>query len=126
MTYIPMKLYLYLFLTSTFALQDAFIRNLNKPPCIHCKHYLPEPSQAFDASTAKCRMFGGKDTHTGRVLYDHAVLVRGDEIRCSVEGKYFEGERHLCLKRAGHMVQRTGPVVGLFILLTMLNIFKYM
>ena len=123
MTYIPMKFHLYLFLTSTFALRDAFIRNLDKPPCIHCKHYLPDPSDSFDASTAKCRMFGGKDTHTGMVLYEHAVLVRGDEIRCSVKGKYFEGEKHLCLKRVGHMVQRTGPV-GLFIVL--LNIFKYM
>lgn len=122
-----MKFHLYLFLcTSTFALQDAFIRNLDKPPCIHCKHYLPEPSQAFDASTAKCRMFGGKDSHTGVILYEHAVLVRGDEIRCSVEGKYFEGEKHLCLKRAGHMVQRTGPVVGFSLFIVLLNIFKYM
>lgn len=71
-------------------------------------------------------MFGGKDTHTGMVLYEHAVLVRGDEIRCSVKGKYFEGEKHLCLKQAGHMVQRTGPVVGFSLFIVLLNIFKYM
>jgi hypothetical protein len=122
-----MKIYIYLFLcTITVALQDAFIRNLDKPPCIHCKHYLPEPSQAFDASTAKCRMFGGKDTHTGTVLYEHAVLVRQDDVRCSVEGKYFEGEKHLGLKRAGHMVHRTGPVFGFVLFIILLNILKYM
>jgi len=120
-----MKIHLFLWFTTTFALQDAFIRNLDKPPCIHCKHYLPEPSQAFDASTAKCRMFGGKDTHTGIVLYEHAVLVRQDDVRCSVQGKYFQGERHLGLKKARHLIQRTGPVVG-FVLFILLNLFKYM
>ncbi len=108
--------FLYLLITSSFAL-DGFIRNVDKPSCIHCKHYLPDPSGRFISSNAKCKMFGGKDTHTGRVLHDYAVSVRQDEVRCSVQGKYFEGERHLCLKQAGHMVQRTGPVVALFVFL---------
>jgi hypothetical protein len=68
-------------------------------------------------------MFGGKDIHTGKVLYDDAVSVRRDDVRCSDEGKYFEGEKHLCLKKAEHMIQRNAPVIGLFILL---NLFKYM
>ena len=110
-----MKLF-YLFLcnvlTTTFAIQNTFIRNIDKPPCIHCKHYLPDPTDRFDSSTAKCTMFGGKDTHTGMVLYEDAVSVRRDDIRCSEEGKYFEVERYFCLKQAEHMVQRTGPLVG--------------
>jgi hypothetical protein len=65
-------------------------------------------------------MFGGKDTHTGTVLYEYAVSARRDEIRCSVEGKYFEGERHLYLKQAEHTVRRAVPL-GLLILLNMLK-----
>ena len=117
---------MFLWFTSTFALQDAFIRNIDKPPCIHCKHYLPDPSQAFDASSAKCNMFGGKDTHTGTVLYEDAVSVRRDEIRCSDAGKYFEPERNLCLKKAEHMFRRTGPVIGCSLFVFLLNVFKYM
>ena len=117
---------MFLWFTSTFALQDAFIRNIDKPPCIHCKHYLPDPSQAFDASSAKCNMFGGKDTHTGTVLYEDAVSVRRDEIRCSDAGKYFEPERNLCLKKAEHMFRRTGPVVGFPLFIILLNMLKYM
>ncbi len=120
-----MKIYLFVWFTSTFALQDAFIRNLDKPPCIKCKHYLPDPNDRFESSGAKCKMFGGKDIHTGTVLYDEAVSVRRDDVRCSDQGKYFEGERHLYLKQLEHMIQRTGPVFG-FVLFILLNLFKYM
>ena len=103
---------IYLFFTTTFAIHDSFIRNVDKPPCIKCKHYLPDPSDRFDSSTAKCKLFGGKDTHTGIVLYEDARSVRRDEVRCSDAGTYFEEERNLCLKEATHMICRTGPTVG--------------
>jgi hypothetical protein len=108
---------LYLLITSSFAL-EGFIRNLDKPPCIHCKHYLPDPSGMFVSSNAKCKMFGGKDTHTGIILYQEAVSVRDDVGRCSVAGTYFEAERNLFLKRAEHLTRRVAP---LFILLCFLN-----
>jgi len=112
-----MKFYLCLLFTTTFAL-EGFIRNLDKPSCIHCKHYLPDPSERFVSSNAKCKMFGGKDTHTGVILYQDAVSVRRDDSRCSVAGTYFEAERNLGLKRAEHLARRVGP---LFILLCFLN-----
>ncbi len=118
-----MKIHLFLWFTSSFALQpQPFIRNIDKPPCILCKHYLPDTNDSFDASSAKCKMFGGKDTHTGTVLYEYAVSARRDEIRCSVEGKYFEGERHLYLKQAEHTVRRAGPLVGL----SLFSVFVYL
>jgi hypothetical protein len=101
---------IYLFLTTAFAIQDTFIRNVDKPPCIKCKHYLPDPTDRFVSSTAKCKMFGGKDTHTGIVLYEDARSVRRDEVRCSDAGTYFEEERNLCIKRAEHLIRRDGPV----------------
>ena len=104
---------IYLFFTSTFAL-EGFIRNLDKPACIQCKHYLPDPSDLFVSSNAKCKMFGGKDTHTGTILYQDAVSVRRDDSRCSTAGTYFEAERNLCLKRADHLTRRTVPFFILF------------
>ncbi len=101
---------IYLFLSTAFAIQDTFIRNIDKPSCIKCKHYLPDPTDRFVSSTAKCKMFGGKDTHTGTILYEDAVSVRRDEVRCSTAGKYFEEEKHLCLKEAEHLIRRDGPV----------------
>jgi hypothetical protein len=65
-------------------------------------------------------MFGGKDTHTGIILYQDAVSVRDDAGRCSVAGTYFEAETNLFLKRAEHLARRVGP---LFILLCFLNSF---
>jgi hypothetical protein len=55
-------------------------------------------------------MFGGKDTHTGIVLYEDVRSVRRDEVRCSDAGKYFEEEKHMCLKEAEHLIRRDGPV----------------
>lgn len=104
---------IYLFFTSTFAL-EGFIRNLDKPACIQCKHYLPDPSDRFVSSNAKCKMFGGKDTHTGTILYQDAISVRRDDSRCSTAGTYFEAERNLCLKRADHLTRRTVPFFILF------------
>jgi hypothetical protein len=95
----------------TFAIHDTFIRNVDKPPCIKCKHYLPDPNDRFVSSTAKCNMFGGKDTHTGIVLYEEARSVRRDEVRCSDAGTYFEEERNLFIKQTGHMIRQTGPTV---------------
>jgi hypothetical protein len=101
---------------SVFSIPEYYIRNANKPPCIKCKHYVPDPNNAFASSTAKCNMFGGKDTHTGTIIYDDAVSVRRDDVRCSDEGKYFQSERNMIVKRAEHMIQRTGPTVVLLFL----------
>ena len=100
---------------SVLSIPESYIRNVHKPSCIKCKHYVPDPTHSFDSSTAKCNMFGGKDTHTGIILYDEAVSVRRDDVRCSDAGKYFQSERNMFVKRAEHMIQRTGPIVLFFL-----------
>ena len=81
-----------------FLYSDSFIRNLDKPPCVQCQYYLPE-GNSFTSSDSKCTKFGGKDLHTGIILYDYATSVRSDESKCSAAGTYFKGERNLFLKK---------------------------
>jgi len=94
---------LYLLLTDLHG-QSSFIRHLDKPSCIHCIHYIPDLKESF--YSGKCGMYGGKDLHTGIVLYDDAHSVRQDETKCTVAGKYFIGEKHLLSKKIGFMVQQ--------------------
>jgi len=82
--------------------RKGFIRHLDKPPCIHCKHYIPDLN---DFSSGTCGMFGGKDLLTGRILYDDATSVRQDESKCTVHGRYFVGEK-LHLKKMGYHIQK--------------------
>lgn len=83
---------------------DSFIRHLDKPSCIHCKHYVPDLKETF--SSGKCNRFGGKDLHTGDIIYDDANNVRQDESKCTVAGKYFVGEKKLLQKKAVYLVQQ--------------------
>jgi len=76
----------------------SYIRNIDKPSCMQCQYYLPEGA-SFASSDSKCMKFGGKDLHTGIVLYDYATSVRTDESKCSVAGTYFTGEKYLFLKK---------------------------
>jgi len=86
---------------------DSFIRNIDKPPCVQCQYYLPEGS--FTSSYSKCMKFGGKDLHTGLILYDYATSVRSDESKCSTAGTYFKGERNLCLKKIMYWLRQWLP-----------------
>ena len=86
----------------------SFIRNLDKPPCIQCQYYLPE-GDSFSSSNSKCTKFGGKDLHTGVVLYDYATSVRSDESKCSTAGTYFKGENYLFLKKIMYWLRQWVP-----------------
>ena len=93
---------------------EPWIRNLDKPPCIHCEHYIPDPKESFSSSSGKCKMFGGKDLHTGKVIYDYANSVRQDESKCSVVGKYFVGEKQILRKKIVFLMQQNSVLLGLF------------
>ncbi len=58
-------------------------------------------------------MFGGKDIHTGEIIYDDANSVRQDESKCTVSGKYFVGEK-LLHKKALYIFQKNLPYVTFF------------
>jgi hypothetical protein len=85
-------------------LQGSFIRHVDKPSCIHCIHYIPDLKETF--TSGNCAMYGGKDLHTGIILYDDAHSVRQDESKCSVAGKYFVGEKNLLSKKINYHVQQ--------------------
>ena len=85
------------------------IRHLDKPSCMQCKHYLPELQDTFSSSSAKCTQFGGKDLHTGQVIYDYATSVRSDESKCSTQGTYFVGEKELVLKKIVYWMKQHLP-----------------
>ncbi len=96
---------------------EPWIRNLDKPPCIHCEHYIPDPKESFSSTSGKCKMFGGKDLHTGKVIYDYANSVRQDESKCSVVGKYFVGEKQILRKKIVFLLQQPIVLSWLFFLL---------
>lgn len=100
---------MYCLLFSGPRMKEAFIRNDDKPPCIHCNHYSPETSDVFSSTFGKCKKFGSKDIHTGKVLYDYANTARQDDARCGIEGKYFKSEPQLCQKKIVHRIRRSGP-----------------
>jgi hypothetical protein len=91
--------------------KDAFIRNDDKPPCIHCEHYIPSTNDEFSSTFGKCKKFGSKDIHTGKVLYDYATSARDDDARCGIEGQQFKSEQNLCGKKIVHRIRRSGPSV---------------
>jgi hypothetical protein len=71
-----------------FRRDDPFIRDQEKPSCIECIHYKPDylAVSVFN----QCTKFGGKDLHTGDILYDYADSVRRDESKCGKAGRYFK------------------------------------
>ena len=66
---------------------DPFIRDLEKPSCIECIHYKPDFGNSI---LNKCTKFGGKDLHTGDILFDYVDSVRQDESKCGKVGRYFK------------------------------------
>jgi hypothetical protein len=90
--------------STLYLLAGPFIRHVDKPPCVHCIHYNPDLKESFSSGT--CAMYGGKDLHTGMVLYDDAHSVRQDESKCSVAGNYFVGEKHLYWKKIRYVAQQ--------------------
>jgi len=101
----------------SFHPRKTMIRHLDKPSCIHCKYYLPDVKKSFSSSSGKCQKFGGKDLHTGIILYDYADSVRQDESKCTVSGKYFVGEKNLLQKKMVYTIQQILPYV-LFLMVT--------
>lgn len=74
-----------------------FIRDLEKPSCVECIYYKPDYTavSVFD----KCTQFGGKDLHTGDILYDYADSVRRDETKCGKVGKYYKRDPSFKLRQ---------------------------
>lgn len=101
---------------------ETFIRHGDKPPCVECKHYVPCTFDTFESTYSKCNKFGGKDIHTGEIVFDYATSARRDDALCGTPGKYFKTENYLCLKKADHSLKRLAPSIAV---LTLLLLFLY-
>lgn len=90
-----------------FRRDDPFLRDLEKPSCVECIYY--KPGYTTVSVFNKCTKFGGKDLHTGDILYDYADSVRRDETKCGKAGKYF--------KRDPFNLRKLVPVIAILGLL---------
>jgi len=83
------------------------IRNLEYPACKNCIHYRPSCLRNdFTSTFNKCDNFGVKDVVTDKITYDFADLCRSDQYRCGKEGKHFERQPRLWLKKLKHTIFR--------------------
>jgi hypothetical protein len=99
----------YLFRPTIRNISTLAIRDVDKPSCTNCIHYKPEFE--YGSVLNKCTEFGGKDLHTGEILFDFANTVRSDESKCGKEGTHFKPDPYVCVKRTGHTIVRSLPFI---------------
>jgi hypothetical protein len=73
---------------------DTFIKNIQYPPCISCKHFqLYIPKQLYDDKNAnlhlsKCKKFGYMDIVSGEIKYEIVGKTRFNKDMCKIDGIY--------------------------------------
>ena len=85
-------------------ISNKIIRNSEFPICKNCIYYKPSPWNEFDSPFNKCEKFGSKDIITGKITYDFAESCRGNVNLCSKEGRFFEKEPRILLKKLKHKI----------------------
>ena len=96
------------------------IKNYDKPNCINCKHYIPESYNNFNSLYNKCSIFGSKDINSGDITYEYVSECRKDEEKCGIDGKYFEKQHNIFLKKLNHNF-RSNNYIYIFYLLIVLE-----
>jgi hypothetical protein len=82
------------------------IKNIDKPSCNTCKFYKPEDFTSFDSISSKCLLHGNKNLHDGNIEYLYARECRKDETICGEEGKLYEPDQFLHLKKLSHNFEK--------------------
>lgn len=86
-------------------ISNQLIRDIEFPSCKNCVHYRPTYwSSDFTSLSNKCNKFGAKDVVTDEITYDYAAVCRRQEDKCGKEGKYFEKQPFLILKKIKHKI----------------------
>lgn len=65
------------------------IRNLNKPICANCIHYISDRNDNRFVF-AKCKLFGHMNIITGSIMYEYVSVSRLNEAKCGVNGTFYE------------------------------------
>jgi hypothetical protein len=86
------------------------IKNNHIPACKNCKFFTPMHYNDFDSHTNLCQKFGEKNIITGKIEYDFVSSCRKDEEKCGLEGKVFEEEVNLGVKKIKHRLQYHAPI----------------
>lgn len=95
--------YLFLLFAATRTSAEKIIKNINIPSCKNCIHYKPDPYNIdFTTIYNRCEKFGEKNIVTDKIKYDFANVCRDTELKCGMEGKYFEEEKNINLKLWKH------------------------
>lgn len=82
---------------------NQIIRDIEFPSCKNCVHYRPTYwSSDFTSLSNKCDKFGAKDVVTDKITYDYADSCRRQDDKCGKEGKFFEKQPRLILKKIKH------------------------
>lgn len=92
---------------NTMKFTGKIIRNLEFPSCKNCIHYRTRITDSdFTSPFNKCDLFGEKNIVTDKITYNFADACRLSESKCGKEGKYFEKEPRLWLKKLKHRIFR--------------------
>lgn len=88
-------------------INSKIIRNIEFPSCKNCVYYRPSCLRnEFTSTFNKCDKFGVKNVVTDEITYNFADLCRSDESLCGKEGKHFERQPRLWLKKLKHRMFR--------------------
>lgn len=94
---------------------SEFIKNGNLNSCKNCIYYKP----GYTTSLGKCNNFGVKNVVDNTINYDYAENCRNDELKCGLEGTYFEKDDFANLKILKNNILTkyiyTIPLIYLFI-----------
>ncbi len=89
------------------------IKNTDVPSCVNCKFHKPQHYTTFDSPLSDCQAVGELNVITGKVDYVSVGNCRRYE--CGVNGKLYEPEEHLILKKINHALLRSFPFSPLFL-----------
>ena len=106
-------MFLYFLFFSLYLVDSKQIRNINVPSCRNCIHYKPERFNEFSSTYSKCDYFGSKNINTDDISYDYANMVRENEKKCGIEGKYFEQGDNIEMKIILHNIISNNPYISI-------------
>ena len=92
------------------------IQNNHLNSCRNCIYYKPSAYNEFASELNRCYKFGKKNIITDEITYDFVEFARRDKNKCGEEGKYFEEEQNIQLKRMKHTIRRNLPYAIICIL----------
>jgi hypothetical protein len=81
------------------------IKHTEVPSCVNCKFHQPQHYTTFDSPLSDCHAVGEMNVITGKVDYVSVGNCRRYE--CGVNGKLYEPEPNLFLKKIKHALYRS-------------------